>query len=807
MSWRRVMVILVILYITFIGGTAAAHTGPTPDSLRFLFIAGPSAIWLADIVRSRRAFPRTALDAPLAALTVWLVITALVAQDRRISLEMIWPLLAHILAFYLLVDLIRRGWIGHLKAGMLAVIVVLLGISALELGRWYSRWIAVHGLSDPIPPKWDPLSTALNVSTIEGNYFAILIPLALAAALAARRWRARVALFALAAILLGGEILTFSRGALLGALAALGVMFAFGVLRWQRRTGRMETLLQPRLVLGGLLIAVLGVSLLIVVWSAKSSRADSDMGRIDTWRSALEIVGDHPVTGVGPGLFGLALRSYRDPAIAQDRLVSAHDLPLNIAAEMGIPGLLIAGWLLVRFGRQWWQAWQAAGSKHRIWLEGGIAALLAYCTHSLVDVFPLTASVLPLLIAAAYTAADPQPEPQPAQVTRRLAWSALAGIAAFSVWIGMLDVAQGWMMLSLRSIEHGNLETALDQAEHAQAWDPSLALYDLHEAYVLGLLASHQPALYLDQAIAAHEASLAEVPSFDLGWANLSALYTQRGDYALARQAMVTATTIMPSEPLYWLKLGNFTRALDENPDLAAEIPKISLRGLYTFLQDESIPADKRLYVAVLGDAGREAAQLAAEVDPNGGWFSQLALGLYEHRIAGEDKLAMDYLTRAMELHPVDERAALERAEIELAHSDLNGAERDARQALFVDPRGGAVGNYVLARIEARRGASADEIETYLLDSIYLQAQPQSFASTVYARRSGFRPLPQLGALTTSFRAYDGGMALARFYRAHGQVDDARDVYHMMLGENPFLTEADAALAALPENRTQEVIP
>lgn len=807
MSWQRVITVFIILVITFIGGTASAHTSTVPDVLRLLFIVGPSAVWLVEMIRTRRAFPRTALDAPLAALAVWLVIAALLAQDPRISLEMIWPFLAHILAFYLLVDLVRRGWMDHLKAALLAVALVLVAVSAAELARWYAGWLAVHGLSDPIPPTWSPLTAALNVSTIEGNYLAILIPLAITGAVAVRGWRGRAAMVALAVILLGAEMLTFSRGGLLGALAALSALFVFGVLRWQRRTGRMETLLQPRLALGGLLIAALGAGLLLVVWSARSSRADSDLGRIDTWRSALEMARDDPLTGVGPGVFGLALREYRDPATAQDRLVSAHNLPLHVLAEMGLPGLLIAGWVLVRFGRQWWRAWQSADPQRRIWLEGGIAALLAYSVHSLVDVFPLTSSILPLLIVTAYAAADPQPEPRPVRATRRLAWGALAGIAVASLWIATLDVAQGWMMLSLRSIEHGDLDAALDQADKAQAWDPSLSLYDLHDAYVLGLLASRQPALYLDRAIAAHEVSLADMPTFDLGWANLSALYVQRGDLPSARQAMQRAAAIVPRNALYWLKLGDFTRALDEDNDLAAEMPKISLSGLYAFLHDDTIPADERLYVAVLGDAEREAERLAAEVDPDGGWFTQLALGLYEHRIAGDDPAALGHLTRAMALHPADERAALERAEIELAHGDLDDAEQDAHQALFVDPHGGAPGNYVLAQVAAHRGAATGKIEAYLKDSITLRPPMQYVAATVYARPGGFRTLPQLDALRTSFRAYDGGMALARFYRAHGQIDAAREVYHMMLRENPYLSEAEAALAALPEAQIQEVIP
>src|SRR5690606_38891263 len=124
----------------------------------------------------------------------------------------------------------------------LAVALGLVGISAVELAAWYFGWLGqpgwfpVEGLARPVPPAFAPLDLALNVSTIQGNYLATLLPLVIAGALALRRWR--LALLALAAILLGLEVLTFSRGGLLGALAAIGLLLAFAALRWARRYGR-----------------------------------------------------------------------------------------------------------------------------------------------------------------------------------------------------------------------------------------------------------------------------------------------------------------------------------------------------------------------------------------------------------------------------------------------------------------------------------------------------------------------------------------------------------------------------------------
>src|SRR5690606_18133431 len=303
----------------------------------------------------------------------------------------------------------------------------------------------------------------------------------------------RIALLALAGALLVIEFLTFSRGGLLGALVAVGVLFAFAVVRRGGRSGWRRRLLQPRVVLGAALTAVIGRGVLMVAWSARAGRSASDQGRLDTWRSAVEMAEDRPLTGVGPGLFGRALRAYRDPALAQDKLVSAHNLPLNVLAETGVPGLLIFVWLAAQFGRVWWRAWSVANAARRVWLEAALAALAAYAVHSLVDTFPLTSSVLPLLIAVAYTLAEPRPTGTLApRVHRALAWGGVVAIALYTVAFATFDVAQGWMIASQRAINQGDLDAALTRARRAQAWDPALTLYDWQEAHTLGLLADER---------------------------------------------------------------------------------------------------------------------------------------------------------------------------------------------------------------------------------------------------------------------------------------------------------------------------
>lgn len=800
---RTALVIVLVLLVVFVTGTAYGHTGAIPDTLRWLPLAAPLVVWLVRIARRQAALPRTALDLPLAAAVLWLAVTVIFATERRLAFEFAWPHFAHIALLYLLVDLMRRGWTAAFRAALLAVALVIAAISLVELAAWYfgwfgePGWFAVAGWS--VPPMLPTLDLALNISTIQGNTVAVLVPLVVGGALVARARRRRAALLALAGALLIIEFLTFSRGGLLGALVAIGVLFAFGALRWGGRSGARTRLLQPRVVVGAVLIAALGVGLLMVAWSARPQRSASDQGRLDTWRSAVEMAADHPATGVGPGLFGRTLRTYRDPALAQDKLVSAHNLPLNVLAETGIPGLLILLWFAVQLLRAWWRGWTGADFTRRVGLEAALAALAAYGVHSLVDTFPLTSSVLPLLIVIAYTLAEPRPAPEVAPRTQRaVAWGSVAVIAVYAAALLAFDVAQGWMLASQRAAAQGDLDAALTRARRAQAWDPALSLYDLQEAYTLGLLANARPSEYLQPAIDAHVRALASEPTFDLGWANLAGLYAQDGNQSAAQDAMRRAAAINPQVAVYWWWLGEGERALAEDADLAEYVRDRDPAGLRAFLRDDERPAAVRLYAALLADQPDEVARLVAAAQQEGGWMAHLALGMHAQQVLRDPALAMTWLGRAVSARPQDERPALARAEAELAVELLDAAEADARRALFADRYGGAYGYALLAQVERARGTSEDRVMDLLRASVQPRPVPEYFAGTVYARPADFDILPQLRMPGMVSRFYAGWLELAELYTARGDIAEAQAVYRDLLALNPQLEAAAEALAALP---------
>jgi O-antigen ligase len=183
-----------------------------------------------------------------------------------------------------------------------------------------------------------------------GTYLAMFTVLALAMGFGVRSWFGRVALWGLSIAGALGVFMSVSRGAL--------VALALGALVVAARTSR--TLLAFMLI-------VMATSPLWVpdyvkerVVSTITSSEDSDeteieggaAERLNTWKSLLRIVEDHPLDGIG--FAGLAEVL---PAMGEELGLrvkdSAHNTFLRMLAEIGIFGL--AAFLVV-----WWTCWRLA---------------------------------------------------------------------------------------------------------------------------------------------------------------------------------------------------------------------------------------------------------------------------------------------------------------------------------------------------------------------------------------------------------------------------------------------------------------
>jgi O-antigen ligase len=149
-----------------------------------------------------------------------------------------------------------------------------------------------------------------------------------------------------------------------------------------------------RLLLGLALLGLVGI-LLLAAWrperitSHLTGAGDStSLLRVRLWGSALEMLWDHPLFGVGLDNFVYQLNparggSYLDPAAWREPDLShPHNLALDWWLSLGVGGLLLLVRLLERFRRLARAA--LAGSGGAIAL-GALGAMVAALAHGLTD--------------------------------------------------------------------------------------------------------------------------------------------------------------------------------------------------------------------------------------------------------------------------------------------------------------------------------------------------------------------------------------------------------------------------------------
>jgi hypothetical protein len=73
---QRLLTVGIVSYITFIGGTAYAHTGAIPDSVRLIFIAGPLVVAGRSDQEPPRDSAHHARSATGGSSAIWLLIAA-----------------------------------------------------------------------------------------------------------------------------------------------------------------------------------------------------------------------------------------------------------------------------------------------------------------------------------------------------------------------------------------------------------------------------------------------------------------------------------------------------------------------------------------------------------------------------------------------------------------------------------------------------------------------------------------------------------------------------------------------------------
>jgi len=370
------------------------------------------AAWLAKMIATREI--KTVHPPLLLPLLIFLgaiLLSLTVTLSLQYSLKEILKWL-EVLGIYLFVVNV----IGKREAKVIVLLILLAGISQALLGIYqffgrvgpegfllFDRFMRAYGTFEQPNPY--------------GGYLGMVLPLAYSLSLGAKGYGARdkgqgirdkgaapyslplasSILTALATtglvLMLAAMLMTWSRGAWLGFIAAFVVM---NVVRSRRAAALFALaliLLSFVIVMGGLQLLPEAITQRFLDFLPFLSGVDISrveitpanfavIERLAHWQAGWDMFSEHPWLGVGIGNYEPVYPAYALP-YWDDPLGHAHNYYLNIAAEAGLVGLSA---YLILCAAVFWQVWRAVRRTSGYW-QGVAVGILGILTHLTVHNF------------------------------------------------------------------------------------------------------------------------------------------------------------------------------------------------------------------------------------------------------------------------------------------------------------------------------------------------------------------------------------------------------------------------------------
>jgi len=318
-----------------------------------------------------------ALDTALAAwllcalaAIIWSAVTARAVTELR-------SLFIEPIAFYVLIRLYGRD-----RAFLVRLVDTLLiaGVVVSIVGLFlYARGEGIITAEDGVRRLASVYGSPNNVALFLGRCFPFAVTFAL---IPVGRWR-RMSGAAAALIMIVTIVLTQSAGALF-----LGVPLSVIVLLLLIRHRR------TRLMIVGLAASAV-VALPLVMRSARFARLldfseGTNFFRLRVWQSAIEMIADRPITGLGLDQFLYLYRGHylRPDAWQEPDLSHPHNLILDSWLRLGIVGLLVTLWIQIVFWRHALALYRRLRERDLIlWalVVGSMGAMIDLLAHGLVD--------------------------------------------------------------------------------------------------------------------------------------------------------------------------------------------------------------------------------------------------------------------------------------------------------------------------------------------------------------------------------------------------------------------------------------
>jgi O-antigen ligase len=287
-------------------------------------------LWIGLLIKNRERIEVPGMFWPLAAYAAATLVASVFSVDPNVSLVD-----SKQLVLLVIVPLAYRLFRG--SRALLAVDVIIT-IGALS---------AAFGIIQYLILSYDNLGRrpqgTLGLYMTYSGLLMLVTCAAVARIMFAQHHRAWAALVLPALVL--ALAFTFTRSAWVGACVGVGVLF---LLRDFRLIGLLP-------IAFGAFLILAPASLTARLYSTFSLTDPSNVDRVAMMKSGWRIVKTDPLTGVGPDMVIQIYPVYRDKTAVNQLNPHLHNVPLQIAAERGIPALLVWIWFIATLVRDFFR--------------------------------------------------------------------------------------------------------------------------------------------------------------------------------------------------------------------------------------------------------------------------------------------------------------------------------------------------------------------------------------------------------------------------------------------------------------------
>jgi len=361
---------------------------PSPDRDTWAFLLIPAAIIsLASPMMNRRPHNWSRFYLPLSVFIALCVLSIYISPFQTRGWILLFRPLAGLWIFVTLTEITSTDWTQRWILAVFAVltlIILLMGIGGLSWTGKASRF------SDIIAhlPQWQDFwwwRGGLNVNEFSGGATWLIPMLAgLSLRLSGQNFL-RLCAFAAATVLTIIVFLSQSLSGIAGVIA--GLIFVFV----QCRHFRLSLVIVGAVLLAGNLAVLLYPVQSANLLAAASGRPDVNSleHRAVMWQRAQAMIYDYPFTGVGIAMYRQLREQYATPGYERFLVPHPHNEALQFGTDLGIPGLIVYGWLALLIGQA---AYHVVIHGSRAECAAAIAVtagLIGHAVYALTDAIPI----------------------------------------------------------------------------------------------------------------------------------------------------------------------------------------------------------------------------------------------------------------------------------------------------------------------------------------------------------------------------------------------------------------------------------